>query len=126
MRFEITAPREIRAGEPVPVSLRLTNTSGRSLTVYLQGRPTAFDIIVKDGRGAVLWRRLEGQTITAILGLRTLEPGEIISFEDVWPQRDQAGGMVGPGAYTLTGELPTDGPEPIRTPAAVVRVLPDS
>ncbi|MGH7630262.1 MAG: BsuPI-related putative proteinase inhibitor [Gemmatimonadales bacterium] len=124
MRFDIAAPSEVRRGEPVPVTLRVTNTAERPLTIYLQGRPTAFDIIVKNEAGAVVWRRLEGQTITAILGVRTLEPGQTLAFEDLWPQRDGAGRAVPPGLYEISGALPTDGPEPLMTPATRIRILP--
>jgi hypothetical protein len=124
MRFDIIAPSDVRQGDPVPVTLRLTNTSGRPLTVYLQGRPTAFDIVVKNEAGTVVWRRLEGQMITAILGVRTLEPGAMLSFDDVWPQRDQAGRPAPPGLYTITGSLLTDGPDPFVTPATTTRVRP--
>ncbi len=105
----------------MPVTLRLTNTTDRPITVYLQGRPTAFDIIVKDEAGAVVWRRLEGQTITAILGVRPLDPGTSLSFEDVWPQIDQAGRPAPPGVYSITGALPTEG-DPLVTPATTTRV----
>ena len=57
MRFEIVVPKAVRQGEPVPVTLRLTITADRALTLYLQGRPTAFDIIVKNEAGAVVWGR---------------------------------------------------------------------
>lgn len=124
MRFDIIAPSDVRQGDPVPVTLRLTNTSDRPLTVYLQGRPTAFDIVVKDEAGTVVWRRLEGQTITAILGIRTLEPGAALSFEDAWPQRDRSGRPTPPGLYTITGALPTDAPEPLVTRATTTRVGP--
>ncbi|HET8624293.1 MAG TPA: BsuPI-related putative proteinase inhibitor [Gemmatimonadales bacterium] len=66
-------------------------------------------MLVTDSRGAAVWRRLEGEVIAAILGIRTLGPGEIISFEDVWPQRDDRGKPVGPGTYLVVGLLPTDG-----------------
>jgi hypothetical protein len=123
MRFEIAAPAEVRGGDPVPVSLRLTNVTDRVLTVYLQGRPTAFDIVVRGEDGAVLWQRLEGQAITAILGVRTLEPHSTVTFEDVWPQRDQAGRSVPPGDYTLVGRLLTDG-DSLTTRPTTVRVQP--
>jgi Intracellular proteinase inhibitor len=125
MRLEIVAPPEVPQGEPVPVSLRLTNTADRPITVYLQGRPTAFDIVVTNESGAVVWRRLEGQTITAILGIRTLHPNETITFDDVWPQRDARGRPVPPGTYSIIGLLPTDGPEPLRSPPARVRIRPN-
>jgi hypothetical protein len=125
MRFEIDAPAEVEAGEPVPITLRLTNLGDRPMTVYLQGRPTAFDIVVSDRAGATVWRRLEGQVVPAILGVRTLQPDESLTFEDVWPQRSNSGSAVGPGIYVLTGLLPTDGPDSLRTPPAHIRIRAD-
>ena len=115
LRFEIRVPAHVRLGEPVPVKLCLTNPTDQPITVYLQGRPTAFDILVTDSRGAAVWHRMEGEVIAAILGIRTLAPGEIISFEDVWSQRDDRGKPVGPGTYSVVGLLPTDGPGPLRS-----------
>jgi hypothetical protein len=76
--------------------------------VYLQGRPTTFDIIVETADGRPVWRRLAGHTITAILGVYTIEAGGGLLFEDVWPQTDQAGVQVPPGRYSIQVELPTD------------------
>jgi hypothetical protein len=115
----------VEAGEPVPITLRLTNLGDRPMTVYLQGRPTAFDIVVSDRAGATVWRRLEGQVVPAILGVRTLQPDESLTFEDVWPQRSNSGSAVGPGIYVLTGLLPTDGPDSLRTPPAHIRIRAD-
>lgn len=122
MQLEIEVPPEVRQGEPVPVTLRLTNTSQQPVTAYLMGRPTAFDIEVADQAGQIIWRRLAGQTVPAILGVRTLRPGESLSFEESWPQRDQAGRQVPSGTYAVTGVLPTD-TEPIRSRPAALRIL---
>lgn len=122
MRFEIEIPPEVRQGEPVPVTLRLSNTSHQPITVYLMGRLTAFDIEVANEAGSIVWRRLAGQTIPAILGVRTLSPGEALTFEGSWPQRDQSGRPVPAGIYTLTGVLPTDA-EPLRTAARRLHVV---
>ena len=122
MRLEIEVPPEVRRGEPVPVTLRLTNTSQQPVTAYLMGRPTAFDIEIADAAGRIIWRRLARQTVAAILGVRTLGPGESLSFEESWAQRDQAGRQVPSGAYAVTGALPTDA-EPIRSRPAELRIL---
>jgi hypothetical protein len=119
MRLEITAPAEVLRGDPVPISLRLINTTARPITVYLQGRPTAFDIVVSNAAGMEVWRRLAGQTITAILGIRTLEPKETVTFEDLWPQRDQAGRPVPAGRYNIVGVLPSEGDSLVTAPVPV-------
>lgn len=125
MQFVIDVPSEVKTGVPVPVTLRLTNTTDRPLTVYLQGRPTAFDVVVANQSGAVVWSRLAGETIQAILGVQTLVAGEALTFAGVWPQRDQSGQSVPPGRYTVMGILPTD-TSPIRTDPKPVRILPAS
>jgi hypothetical protein len=123
MQLEITMPAEVTQAEPVPVTLRLTNTSHQPITVYLTGRPTAFDIEVANENGNVVWRRLAGKTVPAILGVRTLTPGESLRFSESWGQRDQAGRQVPRGTYSVTGVLPTDA-EPIRSRPARLRILP--
>jgi hypothetical protein len=124
VRFEITVPAQVRQGDPVPVALRLVNTGDRTVTLYLQGRPTAFDIIVKNEAGAVVWRRLEGQVVTAILGITSLEPKAALTFADIWPQRDQSGNPVPPGRYSIHGEIATDGPAPLVSSTAVTAIQP--
>jgi hypothetical protein len=122
MRLEIIVPPAATQGEPVPVTLRLTNSSDQPKTAYLTGRPTAFDIEVSNAAGTVIWRRLAGETVPAILGVRTLAPGEALTFEGSWPQWDQSGRPVPPGVYDVVGVLPTDA-EPLRTDRAKLRVL---
>ena len=122
MRFDIDCPSEVKQGEPVTVTLRLTNTSDQVQTAYLMGRPTAFDVEVSNAAGTVIWHRLAGETVPAILGVRTLAPGEALTFEGSWRQRDQSGRPVPPGVYHIVGVLPTDA-QPLRTDPAKLRVL---
>ena len=75
----------------MPVTLRLTNTGREQLTVYLQGRPIAFDLTVRHLDGTIVWRRLEGQVVSAILAVRQLEPGASLEFEEVWRQVSNTG-----------------------------------
>jgi hypothetical protein len=124
MRFEIVVPDSVRVGEPVPVTLRLTNTGSKQLTVYLLGRPIAFDLTVRRLDGTVVWRRLEGEVVPAILAVRQLEPGATLEFEEVWPQVSNAGEAVPPGDYRVTGALPTDAPKPLQTSPALLRIVP--
>ncbi len=123
MRVELIAPETIRVGRPVRLVLEVRNTGDRPVTLYLQGRPTAFDLIVEDRNGAVVWRRLAGATVSTILGIRTLEPGQSLEFEDTWRPRTKAGKPVGPGDYTVTGSILTDR-EPIRSPAVRLTIRP--
>lgn len=123
LRFQVVAPDSVRSGQPVPIILRLVNSGDKPATVYLQGRPIAFDIAIRGTDGAVVWRRLEGQVVSAILAVRELAPGEALTFADTWRQADNAGGPVPPGEYTVTGSLATDR-EPLLTPPARIRIVP--
>lgn len=124
LEFVIEAPRRVSPGEPVPIVLRVTNVETDSVTLHLLGRTIAFDIIVRDD-GEVVWRRLEGEVLPAILQIRTLAPGESLELRDRWNQRTNAGAAAAPGRYTIQGELPTDAPEPLRT-ARVPLVIEES
>jgi hypothetical protein len=108
MRVEIVVPPEVAAGEPVPIAIRIANPTDRPIEVHLQGRTVVFDLIVSRG-DAVVWRRLEGESVTAILQIRMLGPDEVLELKDVWRQVDRAGRRVGPGEYSVRGEIPTDG-----------------
>jgi hypothetical protein len=120
MRVEIVVPTKVVAGEPVPVTLRISNIGDRPIELYLQGRPLAFDLIVRRGT-EVVWRRLEGATVSAILQIRTLAPGEAIELKDTWKPEDNAGRRVDPGDYTVSGSVLTDR-EPLRAGPAPLRI----
>jgi Intracellular proteinase inhibitor len=124
MTLQIVLPTTVRMGEAVPITLRLTNTSREPVTAYLQGRPVAFDIIVSRHDGTVVWRRLEGAVVSAVLQVRSLAPGEVLEFSDTWLQQSNRGESVGPGEYLVTGVLPTDPPAELRTQPVPLRILP--
>jgi hypothetical protein len=124
MTLQIVLRDTVRSGEAVPITLRLTNTSRKPATVYLQGRPVAFDIIVSRHDGEVVWRRLEGAVVPAVLQVRTLGPGEVLEFNDSWSQRNNQGKPVRPGEYLVAGVLPTDPPAELRTKTVPLRILP--
>jgi hypothetical protein len=121
--FTVVAPASVRRGEPVPITLRLTNTGGRALTLYLTGRSITFDIIVARLDGDVVWRRLEHVASQQILQVKTLAPGETLELKDQWRQRTNAGAAAPTGDYTVTGVIPTDG-QPLRTAPVRLRVTP--
>jgi hypothetical protein len=124
MTLQIVLPPTVRMGEAVPITLRLTNTSREPVTAYLQGRPVAFDMIVSRHDGTVVWRRLEGAVVSAVLQVRSLTPGEVLEFSDTWLQQSNRGESVGPGEYLVTGVLPTDPPAELRTQPVPLRILP--
>jgi hypothetical protein len=115
--FTVVAPESVHRGEPVSVTLRLTNTGDRAVTLYLTGRSITFDIIVAKPDGEVVWRRLEHLASQQILQVKSLAPGEILHLKDTWRA------AVAPGDYTVTGVIPTDR-EPLRTAPARLRITP--
>lgn len=124
LAFRVELPATATSGEPVPIVLRLTNTARHPVTLALEGRPIAFDVtIARDG--SVVWRRLEDQVVSAILAVRTLEPGESLTFETEWAGRLREGSPAPPGRYTVTGTLPTDRPEGLSTRPATLRLVAD-
>ncbi|MFN2564596.1 MAG: BsuPI-related putative proteinase inhibitor [Gemmatimonadaceae bacterium] len=123
LRLGIDVPREVRLGQPVPVTFRVENVAGRPLDLYLRGRTIAFDVIVeRRGGGAPVWRRLAGEIIPAILQLRTLAPGETFELRAEWDQRTNRGRRVSAGVYSVRGALLTDG-APLETAAVELRIL---
>ena len=123
MRLTLEVPDTVRLGEPVPIRLKLVNPSNHPVDVVLQGRPTAFDVIVSGSTGPV-WRRLEREVVAAILQLRRLGPSDSLVLDTEWDQRDRSGVPVSPGEYTVTGELPSDPPAAFRSPPARLRIVP--
>lgn len=117
VRFTLVAPDSVPRGEPVPITLRLTNTGDRRVTLYLTGRSITFDIIVARPDGDVVWRRLEHAASQQILRVQTLTPGETLELKHRW----RAAAV--PGDYTLTGVIPTDG-KPLRTAPVPLRIMP--
>jgi hypothetical protein len=115
IRLELLAPARVRAGEPVHFTLRIVNADDRPATLYLQGRPPAFDLVVHDEAGELIWQRLAGATLLMVLGHRELGPGETLDFDAVWSQVDQAGGPVAPGRYGLTGIVPGEPGQELRS-----------
>ena len=123
LRLEIEVPPRVIAGDSVPITLRAINEGAGLLELYLTGRSVTFDVTVADSTGRVVWRRLEGETVPAILQVRILASGDSLQLEHAWDQRSNGGQAVEPGTYTVTGAIITDG-RPLRTPTAPLRIMP--
>lgn len=120
--FELVLPRQVRAGEPVVITLRVQNRAGRTLDLYLRGRTITFDVVVARAGGEVVWRRLDDEIIPAIVHLRPLAPGERLEAEAAWDQRTKQGKRLEPGEYVARGFLLVEG-DPLETPPAAFRVV---
>jgi hypothetical protein len=123
LRFEIDLPPQVRVGAPVRITLRASNAGAEPLDLYLRGREIAFDITVTSENGEIVWRRLEGRTVPAILQVRTLSPGESLELGDMWDQQTNAGRPAEPGLYSVEGTFLTDSRRPGRTPSAPLQIV---
>jgi hypothetical protein len=125
LQLRLDVPSEARLGAPVPLTLRVENTGGRPLDLYLRGRTIAFDVIVERDDGRVVWRKLEGEIIPAIVQVKTLRPREVMELHARWDQRTNRRRRVAAGLYSVRGALLTDMPTPLETAAVQLRIVPD-
>lgn len=107
LALRVVAPARVPLGERVVLRLVLRNASATPVEVQLNGRP-AHDAVVRRPDGTEVWRWSHGQTIQDILQVSMLQPSEELAFEAVWPQRDNNGRPVTPGAYRLQGLVRLD------------------
>ena len=114
-----------RLGSKVPITIRLRNSGDSPLELYLRGRTIAFDIVIADAIGRVVWRRLEGEVVPGIIQFKLLGAREALDLSHDWDQRTNRGASVGPGEYTARGILLTDGPEPLTSAPVPFRIVPD-
>jgi hypothetical protein len=116
LRVELVVPAAVRAGEPVPVKIRITNPGDKPVDAYFVGREIAFDIIVRERQGErTIWRRLTGRAVHMVLQVRTFAPGETIELGDTWRQERDGGGVVAPGSYTVEGVVLGQDKQALRT-----------
>jgi hypothetical protein len=90
-------------GEPVVMTLGVTNTSDNAITLTF---PSAqrYDFIVKKGKQPV-WQWSGGRMFAQVIGRYELPPGESISYEYTWDQTAADGTKPSLGAYTVEGLL---------------------
>lgn len=124
LQVRLVSPAEVRAGETVPVTVRIENVGSGALELYLRGRPVAFDVEVTDAAGVTVWRRLHDAVIPAIIQLRVLSPRDVLELEAEWDQRDDGGGPVAPGDYLVRGRVLTDSADPLDTGPVRLRIVP--
>jgi hypothetical protein len=109
LHLGLEMPSQVPLEQPIRLRLVLENNGDFPIEVGLASSPDAFDIVVETPEGTVVWRRLDGVVIPAVLRLRTLQPGQAIGFTDTWLQRTNDGRAVPTGTYQVRGELPIAG-----------------
>jgi hypothetical protein len=118
----IEFPETVSAGATIPITMRIANTSSEPLELYLHGREATYDFIVTSSDGDIVWRRLEGQTVQAILRVDVLAPGQALELRESWNQRDNAGKRVAPGSYYIRGTLLGEGSSALESPVVPLRI----
>ena len=115
-------PAAVAHGEAVDVVLRVRNDTPRTVELGLRGRDPTFDVVVADASGRIVWRRLEGAALLAILQLRALAPGEEMVLRARWDGRTRGGEPASPGEYAVHALLHTDEAVPLSTRPVPLRV----
>ena len=112
LRVLLDAPARVRAGDAVPLVLRVENTGRAMVDLYLRGREVTVDLVVTSAAGARVFHLLEGAIVPAVVQVRTLGPRERLEHALTWSARDARGRALEPGRYTLRAAL-LRGDEPL-------------
>lgn len=121
----LVVPDTVAQGVSVPIRVRVLNTTSAPLDLYLRGREIAFDVTIIDSTGSEFWTRLEGETIPAILQLKTLAPGEVLELSHDWDQRNKRGRPAEAGVYSVRASVLTDGSSSLAADEASFVIRPD-
>ena len=108
MTVELEIPPKVRAGEPVPITLRVRNTGTQQGELTLTGRPAAFNIVGTSEDGRVVWSRLDGEVVSTVLQMKILWPGEALELTPRWDQGANNQSPFPPGTYNVRAFLPTE------------------
>ena len=105
----------------MPFVFSVGNPTDHAIDLILRGRTPTCDVIVARDDGEIVWQRLEGEMIPAILLVRALAPAERFELSIAWNQRTHHKRYAEPGTYTARGLLLVEG-EPLETPAVNFRI----
>lgn len=87
-------------GEVVEVTLTVKNTGTGALALTFQSGQS-FDIVVRQPRGAEVWRWSHDKAFQQVILSRALQAGESLTYRGSWDQRDLQGRRVEPGTYEV-------------------------
>lgn len=94
---------EYQRGEPVEMTLRLTNCASAPITRIFQTEQR-YEFTVFNEDGEEIWRWSEGMEFANTQDEQTFQPNEQQTFVEVWDQTDNAGEPVEPGLYQISVE----------------------
>jgi len=91
-------------GETVLISMKLINhgTENISLT-FFSGKTSDFKVLNEQGEQVCLWSY--NKVFIAVLRTITIHPGEVLSYNMTWDQKDNNGNSVPAGTYTIIGYI---------------------
>jgi hypothetical protein len=95
-----------RLGEPVQITVTITNTTASALTLRFDSSCQAF-FTVEDGSGAIVYQYERHVGCPAVLTELTLQPGESQSYPFTWIQVDDGGAPIPPGDYVIRSVIPS-------------------
>ena len=106
-------PIGVPYGEPLPMTLSITNGSDSQIErTYNSGQ--RYDFVLLDGTGTEVWRWSHDMAFIEIILQETLDPGEKVTYREVWNQQTNGGEQVEPGIYELRAFDVGCGKPPIR------------
>lgn len=115
----ITSPSDLKVrmeadsaaviGRTLRLTLLMRNTGSQPASLALRiSDGLAFDPIVRDAAGRLVWERLAGQLTAGTAVTIVVAPDSERTYEAFWDLRDQAGNLVPPGTYTIDGRVLLD------------------
>lgn len=111
----------VQAGTQVELRLVVTNESSKPVDLYLRGREPTMDVEVTRENGNVVWRRLEGEIIPAVLHVYTLARRAHLYVDAMWDLRVE-GESVTPGDYVVNAFLLAED-SPVAAPARRLTIV---
>jgi len=87
-------------GEPVAIRLRVTNVASAPIAITTYSGQQ-YDLIVRQ-RGALIWQWSHDKAFAQVVRETSMPPGETLTFNWTWDQRDLQGRPVEPGAYDIS------------------------
>ncbi|MFH1386415.1 MAG: BsuPI-related putative proteinase inhibitor [bacterium] len=93
---------DFQAGEPVKLTIILSNESGSIVKdVFSSGQ--SYDFIVLDDNNNIIWQWSNKKVFTMAIRPIVLRPGENLVFTEIWDQVDNLKDKVKPGKYFIKG-----------------------
>ena len=124
LRLALELPARVRAGEEITIVLQATNVTDRTLELYLQGREPTADVVVRTSSDRVVWHRLAGGAVAAILRLEPLAPDATLTVRVTWTQVGDDGAPIAPGVYEVSAQLLAERPDALQFPPAWIEIVP--